>query len=131
MRALCALIVAGAAALSLSSCAAAPPDDPAPARPPFATTTPGPLTPSGAATPVPDARWSAILADLAERGVSDEPVVTASERVTWNDGSWGCPKPGVSYLQARTPGMRVIVEAGGASYDYRFGASDTPVLCTR
>jgi len=27
--------------------------------------------------------------------------------------------------------MRVVVTAGGRTYDYRFGSDDIPVLCTR
>ncbi len=49
----------------------------------------------------------------------------------FNDGSLGCPKPGVQYTQALVDGMRVVVTAGGRTYDYRFGTGDTPVLCER
>lgn len=131
----------GLAALALSACATStgPGGTPSASRPPFLTTTPGPVTPTPTAgTPapnpdaaVPTARWDAILADLADRGVAATPEVVSAETVTWNDGSLGCPQPGQSYTQSLVEGMRVIVRAGDADYDYRFGRGDTPHLCTR
>ena len=93
-----------------------------------------PLDPSPTTTPatLADARLDAIRADLAKRGVAPESLrVVSAEAVTWNDGSWGCPDPGVAYTQALVQGMRVVVEAGGSQYDYRFGTTDAPRLCTR
>ena len=37
----------------------------------------------------------------------------------FNDSSLGCPEPGMSYLQALTPGYRVVVEADGRRFDVR------------
>lgn len=86
-------------------------------------------TPSGTpATPSPR-RWQAILDDLAGRGVTSTPIIVSSEAVTWNDSSLGCPKPGMVYSQVITPGLRVVIEAGGHTYDYRFGRGDVPKLC--
>ena len=45
--------------------------------------------------------------------------LTAQE---FNDSSLGCPEPGMSYLQALTPGHRVIVEAEGRRFDIRVSA---------
>lgn len=59
------------------------------------------------------------------------PTVVSAENVRFNDGSLGCPQPGVQYIQAQVDGMRVIVEAGGKRYDYRFGQGDVPRLCER
>ncbi|MFT4220692.1 MAG: hypothetical protein QM611_09265 [Microbacterium sp.] len=131
------LAAAGAAlVLSLTACSSGgtvPDSTPPATRPPFRTTTPGPIetAPSGTATPVPAARWDAIVADLADRGVSDEPQLVSAEAVTFANGALGCPKPGVAYTQQVVEGMRVVVRAGGASYDYRFGRGDKPVLCER
>lgn len=99
-------------------------------RPPFQTTTPGPIGPSGTPTDVPDARWDAIVDDLAGRGVGAPELVSATA-VTWQNGALGCPQPGQSYTQALVDGMRVVVTADGATYDYRFGTGDTPLLCER
>ncbi|MFT4295428.1 MAG: hypothetical protein QM582_08445 [Micropruina sp.] len=51
------------------------------------------------------------------------------EKVRFNDGSLGCAQPGVKYTQSQVDGMRVIVEADGRRYDYRFGNGDVPRLC--
>lgn len=63
----------------------------------------------------------AILADAAKRaGVSREEVeLTKSEEKVFNDSSLDCPDPGRFYTQVLTPGHRVLVEAGGETYDYR------------
>lgn len=117
-----------------SPSAIAPPPVPPSTRPPFITTGPMPApTPSAVPTAVPPARWAAIIADLAARGVPAALTkeITLAQVVTWNDGSLGCPEPGRSYTQAIVTGMRVVVRAGTESYDYRFGAGDVPLLCTQ
>lgn len=135
-RPLAATCAAGLLLVSLTACATGTPmADPTPSaseRPPFAESTRGPVTTpptSGTPVEVPEARWDAIVADLAARDAAGEPTIVSAESVTWQDGSLGCPEPGTSYTQALVEGMRVVVEAGGATYDYRFGRSDSPVLC--
>jgi hypothetical protein len=87
-------------------------------------------TPSGTpATPSPQ-RWQGILDDLAGRGVTGTPSIVSAESVTWNDSSLGCPKPGTMYSQVITPGLKVVVEADGRTFDYRFGRGDVPKLCS-
>jgi hypothetical protein len=100
-------------------------------RPPFQTTTPGAVGPTGTPADVPAARWDAIVRDLAGRGVTATPTLVSAENVVFADGSLGCPSPGQSYTQAQVDGMRVVVAAGGATYDYRLGTDDQLVLCTR
>jgi hypothetical protein len=70
------------------------------------------------------------VADLARRGVDTEAVLVEQvQRVTWNDGSLGCPEPGVMYTQALIDGLWVVVTVAGRQYDYRFGSGDVPTLC--
>jgi hypothetical protein len=88
-----------------------------------------PATPPTAPTTVPAARWAAIEEDLRDRGVDAVPTLVVAEAVTWPNGALGCPRPGVMYTQAVEEGMRVIVAAGDRQYDYRFGRTDTPLLC--
>lgn len=107
------------------------PAQPTPTRAPFQATTRGPIAPTGEPVAVPAARWDAIVADLAERGVTGTPELVSAHAVTWNNGALGCPSPGVSYTQAIVDGMRVVVEVDGTTYDYRFGTTDSPKLCTR
>jgi hypothetical protein len=59
------------------------------------------------------------------------PELLSAEAVTFSDSSLGCPTPGQSYTQALVDGLRVVVTAGGQTYDYRFGTGDAPKLCTR
>jgi hypothetical protein len=91
---------------------------------------PTPQTPSGTPAAVPPARWDAIAADLADRGVAGTPTLVSAEAMTWPNGALGCPQPGATYTQAIVHGMRVVVTADGTTYDYRFGTTDTPLLCT-
>ncbi|GAA5094067.1 hypothetical protein GCM10025760_24950 [Microbacterium yannicii] len=100
-------------------------------RPPFATTPRGPIEPTGEPANVPPARWDAIVADLAARGVTGTPELVSAHAVTWRNGALGCPQPGMSYTQALVDGMRVVVSVDGTAYDYHFGTSDTPRLCER
>lgn len=119
-------------ALALTACAGSPMSDnasPGSSRPPFITTTP--IAPTGTPIQVPDARWSALVADLEARGVTGTPEIVSAEAVTFNDGSLGCAQPGQSYTQAIVDGMRVIVAVDGIRYDYRFGTGDAPKLCER
>ena len=105
---------------------------PSPAGSRFVTAPPLPsaTTTSGTPVTVPEARLDAIRTDLTGRGVDVAALtVVSAESVTFNDSSLGCPKPGVQYTQAQVPGMRVVVSAAGATYDYRFGRGDSPVLC--
>jgi len=104
---------------------------PSPSRTPFETTTRGPIAPTGTPVAVPPARWDAIVADLSDRGVTGTPELVSADAVTWNNGALGCPSPGVSYTQALVDGMRVVVTVDDKTYDYRFGTTDTPKLCTR
>ena len=107
------------------------PAQPTPTRTPFETTPRSPIAPTGEPVAVPLARWDAIVADLAERGVAGTPELVSAHAVTWNNGALGCPSPGVSYTQALVDGMRIVVEVDGTTYDYRFGTTNTPKLCTR
>lgn len=133
-----AFVIAGAAlALTLSACSSgetngsASPTGSSTSRPPFQTTTPGPIAPSGTAVEVPAATWDALVADLESRGVTDAPELVSAEAVTFADGSLGCASPGQSYTQAQVDGMRVVVTAGDKTYDYRFGTGTALVLCER
>jgi len=69
--------------------------------------------------------------DLAERlGVEPEEIeVVTAERVTWPDGSLGCPEPGMSYTQALVEGSRVVLGHDDRVYVYHAGNDDQPFLC--
>jgi hypothetical protein len=113
---------------SATAPAAATPSDPG-SRP----SGPVSIPPSADVVPgkVPAALLERIVADAAAvaKVAPADVVVVSTESVTWNDGSLGCPKPGVSYIQMIIEGYRVIVEAGGQRYDYRAGSSGDPKRC--
>jgi hypothetical protein len=71
------------------------------------------------------------VSDLAERlGVDSAEIEVASfERVTWNDGSLGCPQPGEMYTQALVEGTLTILSIDGEEYRYHSGRRDAPFLC--
>ncbi len=62
----------------------------------------------------------AAIADLAEReGVDAAQVSVAGfHSVTWNDGSIGCPQPGMMYTQALVPGHLLVLELDGQLFSY-------------
>jgi len=130
------LTVIALAAFALTSCSSGGADPAAElpgvspsTRPPFQTTTPGPIGPTGPAITVPQSHWDALVADLAARGVTGTPQLVSAEAVTFNDGSLGCAAPGQSYTQAQIDGMRVVVSVDGKNYDYRFSQGAVPKLC--
>ncbi|PWB98223.1 hypothetical protein [Homoserinimonas hongtaonis] len=130
MRKTLAVCAAAALLLSLTACMTGGemPDQSA-SRTPFETSSPGAIAPSGTPMEVPMEAWDAIIADLAQRGVSADPEIVSAEAVTWNNGALGCPKPGMNYTQALVEGMHVVITAGGETYDYRFGSRNSPILC--
>lgn len=71
------------------------------------------------------------LADASRRsGVAEAHlVIEKSVRVTWSDGSLGCPQPGMSYTQALVPGWHLVIRAGERSYDYRGAERGQFMLC--
>jgi hypothetical protein len=74
-----------------------------------------------------------VVADAAQRaGVPAEQVrVVRVEEREWRDSSLGCPEPGKVYTQVITPGLLVLVEAGGRQYEYHTGRGESFVLCSR
>jgi len=63
---------------------------------------------------------------LAQRVVAEflsvpmtEVSLVSNQEMDFSDSSLDCPEPGMSYLQAITPGHQVIVEADGRRFDVR------------
>lgn len=85
-------------------------------------TTDAPALPTG---PVPEAVLEredvrAAVEDYAHRmDVPAEQVeVVGFAEVTWNDGSIGCPQPGMMYTQALVPGYQLILRVGDTTASY-------------
>jgi hypothetical protein len=56
-------------------------------------------------------------------------VIVRAESVVWNDGSLGCPEPGMMYTQALVNGYWVVIDAAGQKYDFRVGSRGNFRLC--
>lgn len=80
---------------------------------------------------VPEEIMAGILADAADRtGEEPETIeIIQAIAVTWNDGSLGCPEPGMSYTMALVDGYHVILAAGDEELDYRVMAQGGFRLC--
>ena len=87
----------------------------------------------GSTWPVDQVRLDRVL-DMAAAGSGQDRatlVIVSAKAVTWNDGSLGCPKPGVMYTQALVDGFRVVVAAGDRQLDYHMSQTGQPRLCER
>ncbi len=105
---------------------------PTPSLPPKSTL-PTVVTSStlGVTGEVPARFLDPVVADAAARADVEESsvVVLTAAAMQWPDGSLGCPEPGVMYTQAVVDGSQIVVEAGGATYDYRLDGSGNFKLC--
>ena len=94
---------------------------------------PTPMKPSAPPTALPGSRavqpdtdpvalqeTNAAIDDLSKRtGIPKSDIkVVSVEAVQWPDTSLGCPQPDKMYAQVVVPGYRIILEAGGQTYDY-------------
>lgn len=69
--------------------------------------------------------------DLASRlgvRVSEISLIT-ERRVTWRDGSLGCPKEGMMYTQALVEGTLIVLRVKGRDYQYHSGQGRGPFYC--
>lgn len=90
----------------------------------------------GAGAPLPmrpslDQVVAAARADAARRSgrAADTLRLVSAERVTWPDGSLGCPRPGMAYTMALVPGFRVVLADGGERFDYHADQRGQLLLC--
>lgn len=79
----------------------------------------------------PDQLLRPLLDDAAQRTgrEAESLVVSRALRVTWSDGSLGCPQPGMHYTQALVPGWHVHITAGDEVLDYRLTDRGSFLLC--
>ena len=69
--------------------------------------------------------------DLSQRlAISADQInlIQASE-VTWPDGSLGCPREGMSYIQVLTPGYLIVLENNNNQYGYHSGRDGNVFYC--
>lgn len=99
------------------------------------TASPSPTSPTAASPALSSQQLpvvTAVMADLAKRsGVSVSAIsLTSLSSAEWPDGSLGCPRPGIMYSQIVTPGYRIILSAGGQTYEYHTGRGTAFTFCT-
>lgn len=92
---------------------------------------PSTVAPAATHGEVPDDLMQRVLADAADRlGIEASALtVMRSEAVVWNDGSLGCPEPGVFYTQEIIDGYWVELAAGDDVLDYRINANGAFFVC--
>lgn len=80
-----------------------------------------PLPPVGEPGLPPEDLLARVLEDATQRSGLERGglEIVDSRRVTWSDGSLGCPEPGMNYTQALVPGWHLLVAAGAVVLDYR------------
>jgi hypothetical protein len=94
-----------------------------------------PADPDALASPVmgetPGELLEVIKSDLASRtgASSGEIIVLRDQAMVFNDGSLGCPQPGMFYTQATVAGYWVVLELGQVEYDYRATKNGFFILC--
>ena len=67
-----------------------------------------------------------------DAGVPREQVrVMSAEAMTFPNAGLGCEQPGIAYAQVQIDGYRVLLEAGGNTYDYRGAGSRPPRRCLK
>ena len=86
-------------------------------------------TPRGETSPVKGEVSQRILDPILNKASAlanvarEQLVIVRAESVVWNDGSLGCPEPGMMYTQALVNGYCVVIEAAGRTYDFRVGSA--------
>ena len=80
---------------------------------------------------VPQAILDPILNEAAALAnvTREQLVIVRAEPVVWNNGSLGCPEPGMMYTQALVNGYWVVIDAAGKTYDFRVGSGGSFRLC--
>jgi hypothetical protein len=71
---------------------------------------------------------NAAMADVSRR-FAMKPRVVGVQRVTWRDGSLGCPQPDMNYTQALVPGWRIELAVGSRSFLYHASDGGRVVNC--
>ncbi len=90
-------------------------------------------------TQSPDTPLSADMRQMLDRaiahlasdlGVAENTIsLVLSDSVIWNDGSLGCPQPGVEYIQVLIEGYRFVLESDGIQYELHTDTRSTVVRC--
>lgn len=93
--------------------------------------TTGPSQGGAISEDVPTGLIEEMIVDLSGKAEvrTDAIDVVQAESVVWNDGSLGCPEPGMFYTQMLVNGYRVILRVDGREYDYHANDNGYFFLC--
>ncbi len=116
------LATAGAVALAAACHSGATP-------PPASAVTGSPTTSSEARQTAFRAAVSQLSHDV--NAPRDSIVGVSQDEMTWRDSCLGCPKTGESCTQVLTPGYRVVLRVGDATYEYHTDLGGTARLCSQ
>jgi hypothetical protein len=96
---------------------------------------PSPSAPTGGMNTAATLEQAVSMArtDAAARfGVDAQALqLISASRVTWRDGSLGCPQPDRVYTQALVPGYRIRLALPTQTLDYHASARGALVLCPK
>ncbi len=67
--------------------------------------------------------------DLSDRLGRDDTPLTSIEKMTWNDGSLGCPQPDMMYTMMMVDGYKVVFGTGNSAYNYHTAGTGRFILC--
>jgi hypothetical protein len=135
MQAKCALAVFSGGLLLIGGCMHSPAEKPPPGKPAYTEhhSVTGANTTAPAQPRAPESRdmLTRMGQDLAQRLGTPTSVfqVLSIQSVVWDDSSLGCPQPGNSYLQAQTPGVRVVFSYENKTYQYHGAESGNFLYC--
>ena len=62
-------------------------------------------------------------------GAGDDISLVTVETMQWRDSSLGCPREGMEYRQAITPGYLILLQAGDKQYEFHTDTRTAVVLC--
>lgn len=91
----------------------------------------GAIPAGGTAAPTQERVLEQAREDLAARLPVEKGRIELVEmrRVTWPDGSLGCPRPGMAYTQMLQDGWLIRLKVGDRIYEYHSGSDSSPFLC--
>ena len=78
---------------------------------------------------VEDARADLLRRRERERLSTDDITLLRAERVTWRTSALGCPLPDRMYKMVLTPGVLILLRAGGHNFEYHSSLQGPPFLC--
>jgi hypothetical protein len=66
---------------------------------------------------------------LARELLGEDAEAIVAERVTWSDGSLGCPEPDVMYTQALVDGYRIVLLTEEGEVAFHGADGEPPIRC--